>query len=59
MKLSLELKVLVPIQCHGPVSTVWCVSALLEQDKQQEVNLSEDLVPSSTHPLSTVPEASW
>lgn len=34
MKLSLELKALVLIQCRGPGSTVWCVSALPEQDKQ-------------------------
>ena len=40
MKLSLELKVLVLIQCYLRASTVWYVSALPGAGENKEANLS-------------------
>lgn len=58
MKLSLELKVLVLTQCYLRASTAWYVSALPGAGaNSKEANLSEDLILSSTQPLSSVPEA--
>lgn len=45
MKLSLDLKVLVLIQCHGPVSSLVCVCPLGTGQ-----TIGGGLVPGPTHP---------